>query len=378
MRLMGFGLFKPKNPVLGRTSQGPSRRPAKGSPASGRRRSLRHRQGLLRRVRRRPRGQARPQAGRLSFEQAAAMRVSGLTALRALDAAGAAGIDTCSWLARPAVSAPTPCRSPSRWAHRHRRRQRLEGRPGHRAGRPTRIDYTTRGLRRRLAHLRRGPRHRRDDAGLAPAPALTPDRDAGHRRRRERQHVEPWHGRQLNAAPLSPFVAQRLTSVMNKEHYSGLERLARLAADGSSPLHRAVVLRSRGSRRVRRLRPEGPRPGRHHDLTPDHRRATHCSFPPGGAFTPASKLFKTGQQDHGNRDLNQYSGGRPDRPDCGRGAHVSQVLARERTAVAVEANPRAISQMPNVSSNNPPGMAPTSPAPATPNSSSRLPPAKHA
>jgi hypothetical protein len=37
------------------------------------------------------------------------------------------------------------------------------------------------------------------------------------------------------------------------------------------------------------------------------------------------------------------------------------VLARERT-VAVEANPRAISQMPNVSSNNPPGMAPTSPA----------------
>jgi hypothetical protein len=85
----------------------------------------------------------------------------------------------------------------------------------------------------------------------------------------------------------------------------------------------------------------------------------------------------SGQQDHGNRDLNQYSGGRSDRPDCGRGAHVSQVLARERT-VAVEANPRAISQMPNVSSNNPPGMAPTSPAPATPNSSSRLPPAKHA
>ena len=68
---------------------------------------------------------------------------------------------------------------------------------------------------------------------------------------------------------------------------------------------------------------------------------------------------------------------RPDRPDCGRGAHVSQVLARERT-VAVEANPRAISQMANVSSNNPPGMAATSPAPATPNSSSRLPAAKHA
>ena len=61
-----------------------------------------------------------------------------------------------------------------------------------------------------------------------------------------------------------------------------------------------------------------------------------------------------------------------------RGAHVSLVLAREWTAVAAEANPRAISQMPNVSSNNPPGMAPTSPAPATPNSSSSVPTAKHA
>jgi hypothetical protein len=56
---------------------------------------------------------------------------------------------------------------------------------------------------------------------------------------------------------------------------------------------------------------------------------------------------------------------------------LSEMLARERT-VAVEANPRAISQMANVSSNNPPGMAPRSPAPATPNNSSRLPTAKHA
>ena len=65
-------------------------------------------------------------------------------------------------------------------------------------------------------------------------------------------------------------------------------------------------------------------------------------------------------------------------PSASTRKRVSQVLARERTAVAVEANPRAISQMPNVSSNNPPGMAPTSPAPATPNSSSRLPAAKQA
>jgi D-arabinose 1-dehydrogenase-like Zn-dependent alcohol dehydrogenase len=36
----------------------------------------------------------------------------------------------------------------------------------------------------------------------------------------------PGLGRQLTAAALSPFVAQRLVVVLNKEHYSGLERLA--------------------------------------------------------------------------------------------------------------------------------------------------------
>ena len=42
----------------------------------------------------------------------------------------------------------------------------------------------------------------------------------------------PGLGRQLWAAMLSPFVAKRLVSVLNKEHYSGLERLAELAATG--------------------------------------------------------------------------------------------------------------------------------------------------
>ena len=50
----------------------------------------------------------------------------------------------------------------------------------------------------------------------------------------------------------------------------------------------------------------------------------------------------------------------------------------KRTAVALEPNPRAISQMANVSSNNPPGVVATSPVPATPNSSSSEPAAKHA
>lgn len=42
----------------------------------------------------------------------------------------------------------------------------------------------------------------------------------------------PGLGRQLKAAAISPIVSQRLTSIMNKEHYSGLDRLAKLAATG--------------------------------------------------------------------------------------------------------------------------------------------------
>ena len=43
----------------------------------------------------------------------------------------------------------------------------------------------------------------------------------------------PGMGRQLHAMLLNPFVSQRLTMVMNKEHYSGLERLAEHSANGS-------------------------------------------------------------------------------------------------------------------------------------------------
>jgi NADPH:quinone reductase-like Zn-dependent oxidoreductase len=42
----------------------------------------------------------------------------------------------------------------------------------------------------------------------------------------------PGLGRQMRATVLSPFVAQRLTMVFNQEHFSGLDRLAALAADG--------------------------------------------------------------------------------------------------------------------------------------------------
>ena len=40
-------------------------------------------------------------------------------------------------------------------------------------------------------------------------------------------------GRQLHATLLNPFLSQRLVMVTNKEHHSGLERLAAFAVDGS-------------------------------------------------------------------------------------------------------------------------------------------------
>ena len=117
MRLVGFGLLKPKNPVPGQDvagtvtaiGDGVTRFKvgdevfgiAKGSFAEyavAREDKLSH----------------KPE--NLSFEQAAAMPISGLTALRALDAAGVTVGRTCSSWVRPGVWGPTPCRSPSPWA----------------------------------------------------------------------------------------------------------------------------------------------------------------------------------------------------------------------------------------------------------------------
>jgi D-arabinose 1-dehydrogenase-like Zn-dependent alcohol dehydrogenase len=43
---------------------------------------------------------------------------------------------------------------------------------------------------------------------------------------------------------MSPFVSQQLTSILNKEHYSGLDRLAELAAKGAvtPPIERSYAL----------------------------------------------------------------------------------------------------------------------------------------
>ena len=117
MRLLGFGLLKPKNPVPGQDvagtvtaiGDGVTRFTvgdevfgiAKGSFAEyavAREDKLSH----------------KPE--NLSFEQAAAMPISGLTALRALDAAGATGGSDVLIVGASGGVGPTPCRSPSRWA----------------------------------------------------------------------------------------------------------------------------------------------------------------------------------------------------------------------------------------------------------------------
>ena len=68
----------------------------------------------------------------------------------------------------------------------------------------------------------------------------------------------PGMGRQLKAAADLTVVSQRLKSILNKEHYSGLERLAKLAAtgdvtprwNGRTPLPRSRT-RSADSKRER-------------------------------------------------------------------------------------------------------------------------------
>ena len=62
-----------------------------------------------------PEDKLEPKPESLTFEQAAAMPISGLTALRALDAAGVAAGSNVLIVGASGASGPTPCRSPSRW-----------------------------------------------------------------------------------------------------------------------------------------------------------------------------------------------------------------------------------------------------------------------
>ena len=171
---------------------------------------------------------------RLSFEQAAAMPVSGLTALKALEEVGhvkagqhvlilgaSGGVGTFAVQIAKAMGARVTgvCSASKVDLVRS-------------IGADDVIDYTHEDFADRehefdlildiggnpsIARLRR--------ALTATGTAVITGGEEGGR----------WTGgldRQLRALALSPFVRQRLTTFVNKEHYTGLERLAELAGRG--------------------------------------------------------------------------------------------------------------------------------------------------
>ena len=235
LRLLGSGVRRPKNPVPGQdvagtvVAVGPNvtrfslgdevfgiARGSFAEYASAREDKLAHKPASL------------------SFEQAAAMPVSGLTALRALDTAdvragqtvlvigASGGVGTYAvQLAAAAGATVTGVASTRKLGLVHD------------LGATEVIDYTQEdfadGSRKFDVIL--------DIGGITPIERL--------RRALTRTGTlviiggengatwSPGMGRQLHATLLNPFVSQRLTMVMNREHHSGLERLAALAEDGA-------------------------------------------------------------------------------------------------------------------------------------------------
>ena len=234
MRLVGFGLLKPKNPVPGQDvagtvtaiGDGVTRFTvgdevfgiAKGSFAEyavAREDKLSHK------------------PANLSFEEAAAMPISGLTALRALDAAGVSdgsnvlivgasgGVGTYAMQIAVAMGATVTGVASGSKADLVTA-----------LGAQHVIDYTREdfadGAHKYDAVV--------DIGGMTPVSrlrrALQPKGTLVIVGGESGSKWSPGLGRQLTAAALSPVVSQRLTSILNKEHYSGLDRLAKLAATG--------------------------------------------------------------------------------------------------------------------------------------------------
>jgi NADPH:quinone reductase-like Zn-dependent oxidoreductase len=168
----------------------------------------------------------------LSFEQAAAMPVSGLTALRAIDAAdvqagqtvlvvgASGGVGTYAVqlaVARGAIVTGVASTSKAQLVKD--------------LGADEVLDYTqedfTDGSRTFDVVLAIGgmtPVERLRRALTRKGTLIIVGGEGGAR-------WSPGLGRQMHAMLLSPFVPQRLAMVMNKEHHSGLDRLATLAAE---------------------------------------------------------------------------------------------------------------------------------------------------
>ncbi|MHC1558295.1 NAD(P)-dependent alcohol dehydrogenase [Actinomycetospora sp. C-140] len=235
MRLLGFGVRRPKNPVLGQDAAGDVvavgpgvTRFRVGDEVFGIARGSFAEYAVAREDK-----LARKPAG-LSFENAAAMPVSALTALRAVDTAGvtagqsvlvvgaSGGVGTYAvQLAVAAGATVTGVASTPKLALVRD------------LGAAEVIDYTredvTDGSRVFDVIL--------DIGGVTPVnrlrSALAPSGTLAIVGGENGATWSPGMGRQLYATLLNPFVSQRLVMVTNKEHFSGLDRLAAFVDDGA-------------------------------------------------------------------------------------------------------------------------------------------------
>ena len=229
VRLAGYGVAKPKQPVLGLDVSG--RVVAIGDerhPLRTGRRGVRHRLGLVCRVRHCAPGQARHKPANITFEQAAVSAVSGITALEALTDVGdlqagqkvliigaSGGVGTYAVQLAKALGAVVTGVSGPAMIDTVRA-----------LGADHVIDYTTedfvdsetrydlildiggRNNIRRLRHV------------LAPKGTLViVGGEDGNR-------ITGGVGRQARAMMLSPFIGQRLTTFISSETFTNIERLA--------------------------------------------------------------------------------------------------------------------------------------------------------
>ncbi len=235
MRVVGFGLLKPKNPVPGQDVAGVVTaigdgvtRFDVGDEVFGIARGSFAEYAVARE------DKLSHKPTNLSFEQAAAMPISGLTALGALDAAGVTSGTTVlvvgasggvgSYAVQIAVALGATV-------------------TGVASGSKADL-VTTLGARHVIDYTRddfADGSHTYDvvvdTGGMTPVSrlrrALQPKGTLVIVGGESGSTWSPGLGRQLKAAAMSPFVSQRLTSILNKEHYTGLDRLAELATNGA-------------------------------------------------------------------------------------------------------------------------------------------------
>jgi len=234
LRLFGFGLRRPKNPVPGQDVAGTVvaigrnvTRFSVGDEVFGIAR------GSLAEFTVAQEDKLTHKPATMSFEQAAAMPISGLTALRALDAAeveagqtvlivGASG-GVGTYAVQMAVARGALVTGVASTG----KTQLVKD-----LGAKDVIDYTQNDF----ADGSRTFDVVVDIGGMTPVErlrrALTRTGTLVIVGGENGARWSPGLGRQMHAVLLSPFVSQRLMMVTNKEHYAGLERLAALATEG--------------------------------------------------------------------------------------------------------------------------------------------------